>query len=300
MLSDPERAFRCSQASLDAADDIAGTASTVRGFLLVEVDGAWGREALLARLLPGPVRAALRTLEARHRVRPLLVRRTGRRLDARAPVNVFVGHSGTEARWLEHARLDGFEGLLDLDLSGVRDGRSAGLASYAEPLLLVCTHGRHDACCAERGRPVWHAMQQADPEHTWQVSHVGGDRFAANVIALPDGLYYGRMEPGDAGRLLAAHREGRLLLDRLRGRTCYPFAVQAAEIHLRRALGLDGAADLALRRQHRDGEVTTAVFAATGREWQVRVRTTVAEPRRLTCSAVAVSRPLHHQLLSVS
>ena len=42
------------------------------------------------------------------------------------------------------------------------------------------------------------------------VHHVGGDRFAGNVVVFPQALYYGRVEPGDAGALLAAHAAGRI------------------------------------------------------------------------------------------
>ena len=38
--------FRCSLASAQRDDELAGTASTVRAFLLVECIGSWGVDAL--------------------------------------------------------------------------------------------------------------------------------------------------------------------------------------------------------------------------------------------------------------
>ena len=41
-------------------------------------------------------------------------------------------------------------------------------------------------------------------------------RFAANLLVLPEGLYYGRIDPLDAAELVHRHQAGRLLLYRLR------------------------------------------------------------------------------------
>ena len=295
------RGFRCARASDDAGDDLAGSASTVRSFLLVEAEGAWGTQALQATMFAPAVRDWLRSLEGRHGVRPLLVRRSGRRGDAASPVTVLASHVSAGACWLERTTLASHEELpgLDADVAGVGQGQRPGWAAHPSSLFLTCTHGRHDACCAERGRPVWEAIRQVEPEHSWQVSHVGGDRFAGNVLVLPEGLYYGRMEPPDAARLVAAHRAGDLLLDRLRGRSSHPFAVQAAEIFLRRAVGLRGRDDLVLRDQRRDDDLTTAVFTAGERAWRVRVRSRAGEARQLTCSALRPGRPLRHELVSI-
>ena len=57
---------------------------------------------------------------------------------------------------------------------------------YDEPLFLVCTHGNHDKCCAKFGIPVYEKLQEASVgDQAWQCSHIGGDRFAGNLICLP-------------------------------------------------------------------------------------------------------------------
>ncbi|WP_324278249.1 sucrase ferredoxin [Blastococcus brunescens] len=76
------------------------------------------------------------------------------------------------------------------------------------PTYLVCTHGGHDACCALRGRPLARALPTPGPADVWECSHLGGDRFAANVLVLPHGFYYGQV-PGDGADLVAAHTRGR-------------------------------------------------------------------------------------------
>jgi len=101
-------------------------------------------------------------------------------------------------------------------------------AQQADALILVCTHGRHDTCCAVRGRPVAAALAATWPEKTWECSHVGGDRFAANVVVLPDGAYYGDVEAEEAVDVVAAHLAGAMSARHLRGLSTQPPVVQAA------------------------------------------------------------------------
>jgi hypothetical protein len=290
--------FRCSGASREIGEPQEGTASTVRAFLLIEAAGGWGFEVERDSRLPAEVKARLRALEQHHRVRPLLIRRPGRSTAGR--VRVFAGFVRSQQPWLETTTLAGVEEVLDLDVERLADGHSPGLERTTDPVFAVCTHGRHDACCAERGRPVCAALAQAAPEHTWEVSHIGGDRFSANVLVLPYGLYYGRLEPADAAGFTAHHLAGRLDLDHLRGRSVYPFSAQAAEIHLRRHLGDVRIDPFELVEHRRQGSDSTTVFAVDGRPWEVRVHTDVGEVRQLSCRARALSAGPAHRLVSVA
>ena len=38
---------------------------------------------------------------------------------------------------------------------------------------------------------------------TWECTHLGGHRFAGNMVCLPDGVVYGRVTPADGPRLAA-------------------------------------------------------------------------------------------------
>ena len=297
-MSDPAPAFRCSAASLDGGEPQEGTASTVRAFLVVECPGPWGVDAVRDSRLPEPVKELLEGLEEHNRVRPLLARRPGRQLAG--PVSVFAAHVHSERPWLESVELDTVDELLDHDLSLLGDGRSLGWSRRTDPVFLACTHGRHDACCAERGRPLCAALARAAPRETWEVSHIGGDRFSANVLVLPHGLYYGRLQTEDAPGFAAAHLDGRLDLDHLRGRSSYPFSVQAAEVHLRRRLGEDRIAPFPLVAHERRGTETTAVFDVDGEGWEVRVHTELGDKRQLTCRARALSVGPAHELVAIT
>ena len=295
-----EQAFRCSTSSLARDEPLAGTASVFRDFLMVEFPGPWGVDALRDSRLPTGVGLALKTRCRELRVRPSLIRRHGRST-ATGRVRVFAAHADPDRPWMETVVLERPEGLLDLDLDALSQGRTLGLDRWDAPLFLTCTHGRHDACCAERGRPVARALFYSHPDEAWEVSHIGGDRFAGSALVLPHGLYYGRLDPESAARMAVYHHEGRLDVEHLRGRSGYPWPAQAAEIFLRRDLGLDGLSALRLLESSADGTTHTLRFAAVdGRAWEVAVLQGRADPQRLTCSALRDSPIPTHTLVSIT
>jgi hypothetical protein len=93
----------------------------------------------------------------------------------------------------------------------------------------VCTNGQRDVCCARFGLPTHAALATAVGERAWQTTHVGGHRFAPNVLALPQGALYGRVRPADVPAFVA-QVEGGLAFDWLRGVSYDPGAVQAARV----------------------------------------------------------------------
>lgn len=293
-------ARRCAAESLLRDEPVAGTATHVRTWLLLEHVGPWGVDALLDARLPEGLGAALTQQAKAYRAKFLLIRRFSSKPDGEG-LRVFAAYADPAAPRLESGTVRDPREVLDLDIAAFREGGSSGLAPYDGSLFCVCTNGRHDACCAVRGRPVARALDRAHPEETWEVSHIGGDRFAANMVVLPHGLYYGRLDPQSAIGVAGAHLSGELDLDRLRGRSAYPMAVQAAEIHLRRELGATRVDDVVLAERVVDGDRTTATFAVAGGTWEVVVHTTrdPATATRLTCQASRDNPVPAHEVLGV-
>jgi hypothetical protein len=265
---------------------VAGTATHVRAFVLIEHHGPWGVSAPGESRLPDEVKQHL----GGHRAVKVLMARRHHKAHRGATYQAMVCFPAR--RLLLRTTFEDPAELLEVDLAAVSRGESPSgtpalsWEQVAGPLYGVCTHGRHDACCAERGRPVCAALSEIRPDETWEVSHIGGDRFAANMLVLPDGLYYGRVTPGSVGALVGRHEDGRLDLDLLRGRTTVPMPVQYAEIALRRHLGEDRLD--AVRLTGRDGD--TCEFTHGGERWRVTVARTLAEQASLTCSAVKQGR----------
>ncbi len=240
----------CSASSLAAGEQLAGTATLASRWLLVEARGAWARDVEETEL-PAETRALVDAFEGRAQ----LIRRPDRR-------------EGQQLMFLAESDEDG--GTL---------GRvpSPEHVDAAEPiggsLLLVCCHGRRDPCCARFGTQVYDALRTHFPaEAVWQSSHLGGHRFAANVLVLPAGVLLGRVRPEDARAVAAEIAAGRIPLDHYRGKTIHPPEAQAADAAVRDDLGLTGFADVSLlaatggrvRLATPQGELDVAVEANPG------------------------------------
>ena len=280
----------CSSCSLGFDEDPGGTASRQRCWLLVEQPGAWGRNALLESKLPAEVATEIDRRRQEPAVRVLLIRRgPGAEVPERRRW-VFVRATATDPAMGGGWFSDPAE-LLDLDLHGMASGEVPLSDAGPEPLVAVCTHGRHDRCCADNGRPVARRLRQAGVD-VWECSHVGGDRFAANVVSFPHGLFHGRVTPASALPLVHAYADGRIHPAGFRGRAAWPPAVQQAEILLRRELGDWGVEALTLTSHEHDGPRHVVGFTVGGTDHEVLVDVGV-DPRErlLACSNSGPGHP---------
>ncbi|MFW3170695.1 sucrase ferredoxin [Geodermatophilus sp. CPCC 206100] len=287
---------RCSVRALRRGDSAVATASPAQRWLLIEQPGPWGVEALTQSRFDPDAATALSHRARGENVRVLLVRRPGDRLtDGPRRWAYADGRPGREGLWWS---------VRDRDADLVEAPWDGSVGEPAPgPTYLVCAHGGHDACCALRGRPLARVMPSAQ---VWECSHLGGDRFAANVLVLPHGFYYGQV-PADGAELVAAHAAGRVALPWLRGRAGCPPPVQAAQHHARGELSLLGVDDLPPRGVRRltpaGAEVERWVVTLAGPHGDV---VTEVESRpsdgaaRLTCRATheAHTRTWHVRLVT--
>jgi hypothetical protein len=281
----PAEAASCSARSLAEGEPLLGTASRYRSWLMVEQPGRWGHDALVESEFPLEVGVALRELGVRLRMRVLLIKRRGRPWPSPRR-RCFAAHTGVGERGLRTFEVQDPSELLDLDLPGRARKRFADLGEAAEgPLLLVCTHGKHDPCCARRGAPLYRAL--AERPDAWECTHIGGDRFAGNMVCFPHGVYYGRVPPARAPEIAEMYVRGVIDLEHYRGRAPFSPAIQAGEHLIRERHGLEGVDDVTFVAHLSEGDGVHRIRFASPRGvvYEVRVRVTPGQRRTLTCKA---------------
>ncbi len=289
----------CAEAALARGEPLGATASLVRRWILLEQPGPWGRDAVNESRLPKRTAAALQLRASDLNARLVLIRRYGRSTGGAR--RCFVACTAAPTPWIESFVLDRPADLLDLDLSPLRLCEPVG-GRLVGPHYLVCTNGRHDACCAEFGRPLAGALTRARPEQTWECSHIGGDRFAANLLCFPHGLYYGRVAPDEGLEVVEAYEHGLIDLAHYRGRAGLPFHVQAAEYFVRQHAHLLGADDLAVIGQEAVADRRVRVMFAGPKDTVFTAEIVVArdeQGRLLTCRAERRLHPPRYELVRV-
>ena len=279
--------IRCSDAARARGESLAATASRVDRWLLVDYAGPWGPK------IPGDSRMARRTAAHLSYVANLLVarllfiRQAFGRGEGADPARPSAARP-TRVWWVD-CRL-GVSRVLTVEarpeLDDIRDADLLGAPLYERPLVLVCTNGRHDACCAVRGRRVFTTLRGMPGVDVWESSHIGGDRFAGNAVVLPVGVYLGRLDDADPRGVITDLLEGQLHLANYRGRCTLGRLAQSAEHHVRVTRGLTRLADVQVveARPMGDGKATVRLRAA-GHSVAVHLVAREDPPEALTCSS---------------
>jgi (2Fe-2S) ferredoxin len=263
-------------AARDRDDPLAGTAPQARRWLLLEHPGPWPIDAVAGSGIEPAVLRSLQQTAAHLAARILLVRRSGRpdRNASRHWRLTGPGLGTVSGPWHE-----------DDDLRAAVAALTAEPApNVADPIILVCAHGVHDACCAIRGRPVAAALEQHFPGQVWECSHVGGCRFAPNVVLLPDGFYYGNLDPDSAVAAVRSHLDGIVDPRPLRGVANVPPPMQAAVVEAYARLGPLAPGAVVVGGVYQVGP-------HDGHGSETIVDLTVADRQRLRVEVVATRRP---------
>lgn len=275
-----DRPDACASLARLLGEPLPGTAPVATGWIVIEDPTPWGHDALTQGSLPDDVVAHLQAGIADRPIRHQAIRRPRRTTGAAR--TVFLVHGGATP-WARRAELTDGE-LLDIDPAATLSSTPPEVgAAHHDPIVLVCTHARRDACCAERGVSVARAVAGLEPEATWETSHTGGHRFAPSVIVLPSGSVHGFMDEVTTLEAVAAARDRRIALDRFRGRSVEPRHVQAAEVWVRQQYGLDGLPDVLVEETVVEGDVALVRLRTPDELMTIRVRRHELDPRVTSC-----------------
>lgn len=244
----------CSRRALLEGEPLAGSAPEAMGWVILEEPGPWGRDALLDSPIPNAVAEWSQQVRSTHSIRTIAARHPSRRrLDPSEPRNVWLAMCQPGHRQLRHVQVQDLEEVCEWDLSPFTAADLPHVGQLLDqPVEFICTHSARDTCCAVLGRQA--VARAAD---AWECSHLGGHRFAATSLVLPEGNCFGRLAPDD-------DRD----TSHLRGATHLPPDLQVAEIAVRTRLGIGPSIPL---RTTRGPEADTAeVRDFDGNGWLVR------------------------------
>ena len=210
----------CSEVCTTLGEPMPGTAIQVDVWIMLEYRRAWEAKALDNNQLLESTKALLDEAISGFAslgltARPQFIRRPERT----STIQIYLSRDG---------RLGGLAAASETALHEL-DLVTTPLPEVSEPQYFVCTNAKRDICCAKFGRPTYAALHRLIAGRAWQTTHVGGHRYAPNVLALPQSALYGRVMPGDVPRFLAQIERGGLAREFLRGQTRYSKVAQVAE-----------------------------------------------------------------------
>ncbi len=260
-----------------------GTAPPQSRVLLIHQPGPWGPRGLLESRCDPIVAKRLDIAGARAGMRLQTIRRPGEHGHGMPVGGYHVGIADeAKVQWWRTDDLAHFAAELEAGFP-LRPPSTIDTV----PLFLVCTHGRHDPCCALRGRPLVEALDRARPGRAWETTHLGGDRFAANVLVLPSGVLYGRVPASAASSLAACADDGRLLVAHQRGRIGLPSIAQAALIYAHEMLSIDTVDAFVFETSERvDQNTATVRLSAPFGHVDITIIAETQSPAQLTCHGV--------------
>ncbi|MFG2502248.1 sucrase ferredoxin [Streptomyces sp. NPDC048441] len=289
--------FFCADAARTHGDPLAGTAPHGSVWILIEYRGGWPPNGFDGLHLEPDTKRLLFSAAQAVRARVLLIRRHGRHSlegTRRWAVLRYESSGAYRQQWGTWSR--------DEDLAEIVGALGAPGELGRPPVVLVCAHGQHDTCCAVRGRPAGRALSERWPDLVWECTHVGGDRFAANVVVAPDGVYYGGLDARSSVATVEEHLADRIHAEYLRGYTDLFPPQQAAVAAVLERFGAAGRHDYAVIGTSRDGDHWRVRI--TGRPPRptvvdVEVRSHRAPPRQLTCRGLSMSSAVVYEVTSI-
>ena len=125
------------------------------------------------------------------------------------------------------------------------------------------------------GSGVYKELLKKEGLRAWRTTHVGAHRFAANIVMLPEGIYYGRVNGENLEDVVSSHLRGEIFLDCYRGRSCFSQTSQVSDYFLRKEIGKLGIYDIKWEFEKDREDYTAAEFGVEGETTVYSINTVV-------------------------
>lgn len=257
--------FFCAHASRRSAEDLIGSAPAYETYIFIECPQPWMPDVWDSKSVPPNLKAFVENANRLLRsIKFLAIAADKPNPSRKARVLAYHRHpfpSGGYTRWAFRINLEKVAPFLEQYLylaNPQASSRPRTNVSVAHPVdvatpqnyrpirdFFVCTHGSHDKCCARYGNPFFRQARTIAlnlglrDERVWQVSHIGGHRFAPTAIAFPDGRYYGALDGESFAAIAQRKGDIRCIHNVYRGWGILPRRLQALERELMLQYGWD-------------------------------------------------------------
>ena len=294
--SDTKQIFFCSAASRYHQESLAGTAANYKGFIMVEHASPFPENPVKGFLDTSWLKK-LQTIAVNRRYKLLLIR------------NSQSNYKTSRIIYVDCILQKYFELV-----SPIADIHKIDLEYYVAhedtvwdttPFFVICTNGKKDKCCAKFGLPVFKFFENIHLPFcytSWECTHLGGDRFAANAALMPYGIYYGRIGVEDVHEIIKQTAFGRVYQANYRGLSRLSFFEQAVESHLRAFLSnYNINFQFHLSNRKRTGHVITLNVCeiTTGCFEMTLHRNVIDYPYPLTCSSIHPEKLVKYDLVQI-
>src|SRR3989304_6167973 len=140
-----EEQLLCSVESIEAGEQLIGTAPRADVWFLLEYPGHWGNKAVKDSPIPEEVKAHLNAQLAQIPESRLLLIKQGK--PDHVGISFFAALPTAKPPVLYRFRLGGYAELPDLDLAAIASQAAAfDAAATNQPLFVTCTNGLRDQC----------------------------------------------------------------------------------------------------------------------------------------------------------
>jgi hypothetical protein len=233
--------MKCSTNSRHNQEQWVGSASPAQVWIALSHPKPWGASALASIAIGDQNRKHLTTIfsiYADSRIQIITQNNS-------SEIVLFFAVAFEHDQRLYRIPLANYDCIRDLNWQDIIDNKPA-YQKYISPtpIYLICTNDQHDPCCGKWGQALFDQSQST--ENLWQCSHLGGDRFAANVVSLPAGNYYRQVDSDALKSIIESEKQNTLYVDRFAGRSCYDRITQVAFHHLLRTYPQTGINDWSL------------------------------------------------------